>query len=143
MSKFDYVTGYLPYVSDRDIEKKQLQKRLILLGSIVLSALLIFFFWGANTSAQDHGNEKTYDVFPFTPAVDRPIWSSLNDPGKPLVLAKNTNKFSENSEKPLLVKQHTTDKKIEMNSKSVSSDKSIEISYQEDLEKLLNKAFSK
>ncbi|KAG1665748.1 hypothetical protein GQR58_019242 [Nymphon striatum] len=156
MNKMNYLTGYLPYVYNRDYKKKQIKRRIVLATGFTLSILLLLLFWETNTSAQDKSSDFykniSYNSPQLQPTSDKPIWSSLAKPEKPILLAKGPAVKSVNSKEKLTmnsqIKQLPVAKKITETGqtsdqvKDKRSTDEIREAYNKDLEILLDKAFS-
>ena len=139
MSKFNYVTGYLPVVIDEEIQRKQIKQRLVFGVVAIAAGLVLFSLLGNDTSAQ--GNYSGSSIA----SIDNiATLSTTMNTVKNVPVNKTEKAITAETKQTVLLQTPSTK---QANQKlttltSVKSDKQLEDIYQKEIDDLLSKAFS-
>ncbi len=141
MSKFNYVTGYLPVVIDEEIHRKQIKQRIAFGVVAIAGGLLLFSLLGNDTSAQGK-----YSVLSSSATNTIKASSTLNKLNQTPI--QKTEKIAEKkiaAKKQTVLKQTPGAKQSNQKLTTLSTvkpDTQLEAVYQKEVDDLLSRAFS-
>ncbi len=146
MSKFNYVTGYLPYVIDEEVHRKKTKQRVIFSLTALATGMIAFSFLGNDTSAQNN-QADTESEYIFTDATAKPVNDVNSVKLTAVVNTGNNPAMTDISLKQAVVTKAPVSKTAgiqpDRSKATLESTQVLKEAYDKEVENILSKAFSK